>query len=161
MRIILAAIAFVMLATPSWGETIEATPRDLYEFGWEYVGERVSVYGIPTSLYACRQPSNKGSVCFRIIDGERYFDIALFRKGIRSREIKPFENQCSLMTGTVEERDTQTEGAQTRVPLFIVDEISKPSCKEVNLVTCTPFSPIEIENKEYCDPHNIFGLSNE
>ena len=44
MRIILATIAFVILASPSWGETIEATPRDLYEFGWEYVGERESQY---------------------------------------------------------------------------------------------------------------------
>ena len=44
MRIILATIAFVMLATPSWGEPVEATPKDLYEFGWEYVGESLSIW---------------------------------------------------------------------------------------------------------------------
>jgi len=151
MRIILATIAFVILATPSWGEPVEATPKDLYEFGWEYVGERVSVYAIPTSLYACRQPSNKGSVCFHTKSNDRTYPIAIFRKGIKSREIKPFENQCSLMTGTVEERDHQTAGAVTKVPTLIVDEISKASCEEVNLVTCIPYSPIEIENKEYSD----------
>ena len=158
MRIILATIAFVMLATPSWGEPVEATPKDLYEFGWEYVGERVSVYAIPTSLYACRQPSNKGSVCFYAKSNDKTYDLGIFRKGIKSREIKPFENQCSLMTGTVEERDHQTAGAVTKVPSLIVDEISKASCKEVNLVTCSPYSPIEIANKEYCDPSEIFGL---
>ena len=62
------------------------------------------------------------------------------------------------MTGTVEERDHQTAGAVTKVPSLIVDEISKASCKEVNLVTCSPYSPIEIANKEYCDPSEIFGL---
>jgi len=131
MRIILATIAFVMLATPSWGEPIEATPKDLKEFGWEYVGERVSVYGIPSKLYACRQPSNKGSVCFKTKFKELNYSIALFRKGIKSRKIKPYENKCSLMTGTVEERDFQTQGAVSKVPVLVVDEIeiaSSPNC---------------------------------
>lgn len=145
MRIILATIAFVFLATPSWGEPVEATPKDLYEFGWEYVGETVSIYGIPTELYACRQPSNKGSVCFHTKSYDRTYDIAIFRKGIKSREIKPLENQCSLMTGTVEERDTQTEGAQTRVPRLIVDEIelADPSrCIVVETIIPRPLSDL-------------------
>jgi hypothetical protein len=150
MRAVLVIIAYILLSTPSWGEPVEATPKDLYEFGWEYVGETVSIYGIPTKLYACRRLSNKGSVCFRTKSNNITYTIALFRKGITSRQIKRFEDRCSLMTGVVEERDYQVNGAVSKIPILIVDEISKASCKEVNLVTCSPYSPIEIENKKDC-----------
>ena len=141
MRIILATIAFVMLATPSWSEPVEATPKDIHQFGWEYIGERVYTYGIPKDFWACRRSSNKGSVCFSVnYDRKNYRTVALFNKEIKSREIKNFIGYCSQMTGIVEERDALINNIITKIPLIIVDEITYASSGEFNLDTCTPLS---------------------
>lgn len=98
------------------------TPADIAEFGWEYVDTKVSMTAVLDSVYACRQPSNKGSVCARLLFQNRIFE-AIFKKGITSRSIKPLINKCVELTGYVRERDRQTEGAQTKVPVLVIEEM--------------------------------------
>lgn len=100
------------------------TPEDLAEFGWEYIDTKVTTTAELSSVYACRQPSNKGSVCARLLFQKKMItSIAIFKKGIASRSIKPFINKCAEFTGFVRERDIQTEGAQTTAPALIIEEI--------------------------------------
>ena len=75
------------------------------------------------SVYACMQPSNKGSVCARLLFRNEIFHVAIFKKGITSRTIKPLINKCVDFTGYVRERDTQTEGAQSKAPRLIIEEM--------------------------------------
>ena len=98
------------------------TPADIAEFGWEYIDTTVTIAAKLDSVYACRQPSNKGSVCARLLFRNEIFDVAIFKKGITSRTIKPLINKCVEFTGYVRERDTQTEGAQSKAPRLIIEE---------------------------------------
>jgi len=99
------------------------TPADIYEFGWEYIDTKVTMTATLDSVYACRQPSNKGSVCARLLFRNEIFHVAIFKKGITSRTIKPLINKCVDFTGYVRERDTQTEGAQSKAPRLIIEEM--------------------------------------
>jgi hypothetical protein len=98
------------------------TPADIAEFGWEYIDTKVTIVAKLDSVYACRQPTNKGSVCARLLFRNEIFDVAIFKKGITSRTIKPLINKCVDFTGYVRERDTQTEGAQSKAPRLIIEE---------------------------------------
>ena len=116
-----ASCAFLM-ATSNANAKEQITPMDLYEFGWEYVGETVKMYALLQRVYACRQPSNKGQVCtFTKYKGKTYGD-AIFVKGIKSRQIKPLIGKCVLMTGDVLNADIQTDGAMTSVPALLIED---------------------------------------
>ena len=100
------------------------TPADIAEFGWEYIDTKVTMTAKLDSVYACRQPSNKGSVCPRLLFHNKMIpDIAIFKKGITSSTIKPFINKCVDFTGYVRERDIQTEGAMTTAPALIIEDM--------------------------------------
>lgn len=115
------------------------TPADIDEFGWEYVDTKVSMTAVLDSVYACRQPSNKGSVCTRLLFQNKIFDVAIFKKEITSRSIKPFVSKCIEVVGYVRERDTQTEGAQSKVPRLIIEEITESNkCKPRSLSDYVP-----------------------
>lgn len=99
----------------------EITPADLYEFGWEYVGETVQMFARLNSVYACRQPSNQGQVCTFIEYNGRIYDDAMFADGIRSRQIRPLVGKCILMIGDVVDADIQVEGAMSSAPALIIE----------------------------------------
>jgi hypothetical protein len=125
---LLSLVIFFFTANTHARESV--TPADIYEFGWEYIGTKVSMTAILDSVYACRQPSNKGSVCARLLFQNKIFDVAIFKKEITSRSIKPFVSKCIEVVGYVRERDIQTEGAQSKVPLLIIEEITESNkCK--------------------------------
>ena len=116
-----ASCAFLM-ATSNANAQEQITHTDLYEFGWEYVGETVKMYALLSGVYACRQPSNKGQVCtYTKYKGKTYYD-AIFAKGIKSRQIKPLVGKCVLIIGDVLNADIQTEGAKTSVPALIIED---------------------------------------
>lgn len=116
------------------------TPADIAEFGWEYVDTKVTITAELDSVYACRQPSNKGSVCPRLLfQKKRMPGIAIFKKGIASRSIKPFINKCVDLTGYVRERDIQTEGAMTTAPALVIEEIIESN--KCNPRTLSDFVP--------------------
>jgi hypothetical protein len=100
------------------------TPADIYEFGWEYVDTKVTITAELDSVYACMQPGNKGSVCpVLLFQKKRMPSVAIFKKGITSRSIKPFINKCVELTGYVRERDIQNQGAITTAPALVIEEI--------------------------------------
>ena len=99
----------------------EITPADLYEFGWEYVGETVQMFATLNSVYACRQPSNQGQVCTSTEYNGRSYDDAIFANGIGSRQIRPLVGKCVLMIGDVVDADIQVQGAMTSAPALIIE----------------------------------------
>ncbi len=134
---LLSLVIFLCTANTHARESV--TPADIDEFGWEYIDVKVATKAILDSVYACRQPSNKGSVCLRLFFRNKIFDLAIFKKGITSRSIKPFMNKCVEVVGYVRERDTQTEGAQSKAPRLIVEEITESDfCKTGGLADYVP-----------------------
>jgi hypothetical protein len=102
----------------------EITLEDLEQFGWEYVGETVKMYVYLEDVYACRQPSNKGRICTRMIqDNKRYFQ-ARFAEGFRSKTVKPLLGNCVEMSGTIVEVDVQTQGAMSTFPALNIENIA-------------------------------------
>ena len=101
------------------------TLADIESFGWEYVGETVAIHGIFTRYYAARRGQNKGRVAaFTKEEGKnKIYDVTLFETKFKSRQLKPFLDKCVRMTGKVESRDYQTQGAVSKKPLLVVSEI--------------------------------------
>jgi hypothetical protein len=91
------------------------TPKEIEQFGWEYVDKKVSMTGILSVVWACK--SHKGSVCTSFLFENTEFDIALFQAGITSRIIKPFMKKCVEVTGNVRDLDSG--------PLLVIEEIRK------------------------------------
>jgi hypothetical protein len=107
------------------------TPEDIAEFGWEYTGDEVSMKAVLSSVYACAQPSNKGSVCARFLFKEKLFSSeAIFDTRFTSRMIKPFVSKCVEVIGIIKERDIATGGDQSKRPALIIEEMVESNrCK--------------------------------
>jgi hypothetical protein len=116
------------------------TPADIAEFGWEYVGAEVSMKAVLSSVYACKQPSNKGSVCARFLFKKKLFSSeAIFDTRFTSRMIKPFMNKCVEVIGFIKERDIATGGDQSKSPALIIVEITESDfCKTGDLTDHIP-----------------------
>ena len=101
------------------------TFSDINSFGWEYVGETVVVHGIITRYYAAMRAMNRGRVAANTKDKgkSKIYDTVVFEKKFKSRQLKPFLYKCVRMTGKVEARDYQVQGAISKKPLLVVSEI--------------------------------------
>ena len=144
MRIILATIAFVMLATPSLsnnesGELLDkisenikvitkngeerlqyVSAEELVIFGWDYINKEIYSYGIPTDLYACQAPVNRGLVCFWIDESLEIQYSGVFDYSVETYAISLQKNKCSKLIGKVLSR----KGLDNiEYPTFVVSSI--------------------------------------
>ena len=107
------------------------TPADLYEFGWEYVGETVQMFAVLNSVYACRQPSNQGKICTSTEYNGRSYDDSIFADGIRSRQVRPLIGKCILMIGDVVDADITIQGSMVSAPALEIESfetVDDPFC---------------------------------
>ena len=116
-------IFFLFLSTSQAFAEEKITFADIYSFGWEYIGETVSVRGIITELYAARMGGNKGHVAAWTMDKGIIYGSTIFEKKFKSRQLKPFLDKCVRMTGRVKEIDTNNDGVVTKTPSLLISEI--------------------------------------
>jgi hypothetical protein len=137
-RYLLSLVIFFFTVNIHARESV--TPEDIAEFGWEYTGGEVSMKAVLSSVYACAQPSNKGSVCARFLFKEKLFiSEAIFDTRFSSRMIKPFVSKCVEVIGIIKERDIATGGYGSKRPALIIEEIVESNrCKSRTLSDLVP-----------------------
>ena len=122
-KLLIITSCALSLATTNASAQETITVQDIKRFGWEYLGEKVTIYVYLHDVYACRQPSNKGKICTYMRHDNEWYQDALFAEGFRSKRVKPFLKNCVEMSGEIVEIDKQTQGAMTKVPSLIIDYI--------------------------------------
>ena len=79
------------------------TDTDIKRFGWEYLGNYVSMYGVLDDVRTAKHPKNKGRIVAILEYDEQLNTIGIFIKGFKRKDIEPHLGSCVKVSGFVEE----------------------------------------------------------
>ena len=99
------------------------TDTDIERFGWEYLGNYVSMYGVLDDVRTAKHPKNKGRIVATLEYNENPNNIGIFIKGFSRKDIEPHLGSCVKVSGFVEEVAAGSFGSEYTVVSLSIDRI--------------------------------------